>query len=139
MQDFSESLPQFGPLAEPFGHNVSGAQQGVCGRGNLLVGVDEVGRSGVEVDRLGLGSQDFVGQRFQAPRSCSCGESLLLGLVGEIEILQPLGGAGGMDLLGEFFGQFALRFDGAKYGLLPLGKEPQFVETGLDLPDLLFV
>ena len=139
LDDLAESLPQLGPLAELLGQDVAGAEQGIGRSGDLAIGVDEIGRPCVQVGTDGVGPKDFQGQRFQAAGAGDGGQCLFLGLVGQIEVFQALGGAGGLDLPGERLGQLALRLDRPEDGLFPIGQEPHSCQPRLDMPDLFLV
>ena len=132
-------LTQLGLLAELFGQDVAGAQQGVGGRGHLAVGVDEVGRPGVQIGAGRRGFEDFAGQRLQAARTGQRGQRLLLRLVRQIQVFQPLGRGGRENLLGQLFGQFALRLDRAEDGLLAVGQQTHLGQPSLNLADLLLI
>ncbi len=139
LQDFAEPLAQLGVLAELLGENVSGSEQRVGGRGDLAIGINEIGSARIQARGNCRGAQDFRGQKLQSPRARGGGQGLLLGLEGQIQIFQSLGRAGRLDLLGQGFGQLSLSFDGAEDGLLALGEKPGLYQSRLDLPDLLLV
>ena len=107
--------------------------------GHLAVRVGEVAGTGVEVVGRRSGLEDLAGQFFQAARARQRCQRLLLGLVGQIEVFQPLGGRGREDLLGQLLRQLALGLDRTQDGLLAIGQEPHLRQPVLDLPDLLFV
>ena len=115
------------------------SQQGVGRRGDLAIGIDEVGRSGVQVGTDRIGRENLASKRLKTASSGLSGQRLLLGLERQVKVLEPLRGPGRKDLLGQLLGQLPLRLDRAKDRLLAVGQQAHFRQPGLDLPDLLFV
>ncbi len=139
VENLAEPLPQIGPLAEAFGQDVAHAQQRVGGAGDAPVGIDEVDRPGVQVGAARRGLDHFVGQRLEAPLAGHGGQGLFLRFERQVQIFQPLGAFGGLDLGGQLGGQFSLRFDRPQDRLLALGQQPHFDQPRLDLANLLLV
>ncbi len=116
-----------------------GTQQGVGRRGDLLVRIDEVSKSRVEVRRQRVGAQDLRRQRFQTPIAGRRGERLLLGLVRKIEVFEPAGRVGLLDGAGQLRGQLSLRLDRTQDGLLAFGQLAALGHAIVNRPDRLFV
>jgi hypothetical protein len=99
LDDFAKPLAQLGILAELLGEDVPGAEQGVRRRVDLPVGIDEIGRPGIEFQPADDGAQNLAGKRFQAARPGQRGQRLLLGLERQIQVFEAFGSAGGADLI----------------------------------------
>ena len=66
-------------------------------------------------------------------------QRLFLRLVRQIEVFQPLGGRGRLDLLGQLLGQLALALDGTQDRLLAIRQQTHLRQPGKDLADLFFI
>ena len=101
----------------------------------LLLGVEELLGGGGEVRQRLVADPDPQGQGLQSLLAGVGGLGLLLGLVGEVQVLEPLGVVGGADGVAELLGELALGLDGPEDRLLPLGQLAEAGDPELDLPD----
>ena len=90
LQDLAQSSAHICPLAEPFGDDVPHAGQHVIDAVEFLLRRDQAGSSRRQIGGGRVGLEHFTGQRFQAALPGRGGQRLLLGLVGQIQIFQPL-------------------------------------------------
>ncbi len=129
---FAQRADQVGVLAEALDQDGAGAVQ--CGGrvGDLLVqeGRGERGRV------LGRVGEQRVGQRFEAGLAGDLRLGAPLGLVREVDVLQPGLGVGGEDLRAQRVVQLALGVDGLQHGgaaLLQLAQVAQPLLQGAQL------
>ena len=139
LQHLAQPPAQFRLFAELLGKDVTGAEQRIGRGGHLTVRVDEIGGPGVQIGTGRRGLEDLTGQQFQTARSGQRGQRLLLRLVRQIQVFEPLGRRGGENLFGQLVGQFALRLDRAEDRLFALGQLTHFRQPVLDVPNLLLI
>ena len=100
LDDFSEPVAQLGPFAEILGQNMADAQKHFGGRGQLLIGIDEIGGPRVQIGGSRIGGQNFLSQRLELALPGERGQRLLLWLKRKIQIFQPLDAVGSLDRTG---------------------------------------
>ena len=110
-----------------------------AGAGHSAVRIDEIGGPHVEIRRRRSGRQNFLGQRLEPALAGDRGQRLLLGLERQIEVFQPLGAVGGVDLRGQLGRELALDSIDRRIVCFRSANMPQPADAGLDLADLLFV
>ncbi len=131
----ADRLADDGELVDRLGEDVPHAFEDLLGRLQAVLGVDELGRGGVEVGEGLVAVPDPQGERFEPLFAGVAGLGLLLGLVGEIQVFEPLGVVGRLDGVAQIVGELALGLDGLEDGLLALGEVAEAADTRLDLPD----
>ena len=98
-----------------------------------------VAAAGLHVGRFGPSLINLDRQRLQAPLAGDRGQRLLLGLEGQIEVFQPLGRVGVLNLLGQLGRELALRFDRLEDRRLAFGELANLADAKLNFANLLFV
>ncbi len=114
-------------VADAFQHLLDGLQP--------LLGREKFGRRGVEVEQRLVAVPDPQGQRLQPLLAGVGGLGALLGLVGEVEVFEPLGVVRALDGVAELVRELPLGLDGLEDRLLALGQLAQALDAVLDLPD----
>ncbi len=121
----AELADQVGVLGEALDQDRAGAVEGGGDVGHVLVEVrlgrlPRVGRRGVEQQ---------VGQRLEAVLAGDLGLGPALGLVGEVEVLQPGLGVGGVDVRPQLVGELALLVDARENRRAPFLELAQVAEA----------
>ena len=135
-EDHAQRLAHVGALGEHVGDDVPHAEEGVGHRGDLGIGVDEVGRPRPQIGGRRLGGEDLARQRLEAPLPGDLGQRQLARLEGKVEVLELLGALGGLDPLLEILRQPALPLDRAQDRLLAVGDLPGPADGVRDPPDV---
>ena len=137
--DLANSLPQFGIFAELLGQNVPRAQQRAGRIGHALVGVDEVGRAGIQIGGRFVLGEDLRREQAEPLLLGLRGERLLLRPIGQVQVFEPLHAVGPFDLLAQLRRQRVLRLDRLEDRLLTLLQLSQLRDARADGGNLLFV
>ena len=95
-------------------------------------GLTIAGSTSARLPTAGSPFQIGQGQRLEALLAGGRGQGALLGLVGQIEVFEPLGIVGGEDGGLQLVGQLALVLDALEDGLLAVGELPQQADALLD-------
>ena len=133
--DPPDGVADVGKLTDCLGEDEPDPVEHLLGRFEFALGIDELGGGGLEVEERLVAVPDAEGERFEALLAGVGRLRLLLGLVGEIEVFEPLGILGTSDGDGQLLGELALPLDRLEDRLLPLGQLTKSCDANLDLAD----
>ncbi len=112
-QPLAQLADQRRVLAPAFHQDRARAFQRGLGIGHALVGIDETGGEGLRIP--GRVCEQAVGQRFQPGFAGDLRAGAALGLVRQVQVLQPRLGVGSQDLVAQLVAQLALFPDAGEH------------------------
>ena len=134
-QQRPEGLAQLRVVAEQLRHDVGGPRQGVLRRLYALFGVDIPGGFLRRVRAVRPLGEEPLRQGGQTLLPGHGGPGAALLLIGAVQVLHLRQGGGGVDGLGELFGEPALLVDGFFHRLPPLLEAPEVLEPLLQIAE----
>ena len=123
-----------GILIDPFGHDITGAGQGVLDGFNFFLRIHIVSRNLLRLAAVLL--EKCAGQRFESSRTGSHGTGFSLRPVGQVEVFEYRHGLRVQDILPERIGQVSMllqRFENSLPALVQLCQLLQPVTDGRDV------
>ena len=138
-EDAAQAIAHIGSVAKELGQQMPHTFPHVVSRRQRLGRIDKVLRASIHILLAASRVQHLHRQGLQPSFAGLRGQRLFFRFEGQIEILQPLGGFGGLNLRGKFLSQPALSFDRFEDLLFSVFQSPQLLDPPLDFPNPFFV